>query len=68
MRPVAADFSSPNVIADPFFVLHYSMREDPAHWNPGLHGWCLMRYDDVTTGFLDKRVSSDRVAPFLEQA
>jgi len=68
MQPVTVDFSSPEVIADPFSVLHRLMREDPVHWNPGLRGWCLTRYDDVTSGFLDKRFSSDRVAPFLEQA
>ena len=68
MHPENIDFTQPNVVADPFPALAALRRDDPVHRSASLGGWCLTRYADVTAAFIDKRFSSDRVRPFLEQA
>jgi cytochrome P450 len=60
------DLRSPEFIADPFPVLAELRRRDPVHWNSSLGGWVLTRHDDVRDGLRDKRLSADRIRPFLD--
>ena len=60
------DLRSPQFIADPFPVLAELRRRDPVHWNDSLGGWVLTRYQDVREGLRDKRLSADRIRPFLD--
>ncbi len=60
------DLRSPEFIADPFPVLAELRARDPVHWNDSLGGWVLTRYDDVREGLRDKRLSADRIRPFLD--
>ena len=57
--------SDPAVLADPFAVYRQLRDGDPAHWNAGLKGWVLTRYDDVKGVCLDSAMSSDRLRPFF---
>jgi len=40
---------------------------DPVHWDESQKAWLLTRYDDVVDGFLDPRLSSDRIRPLLDK-
>ncbi|MEQ9639731.1 MAG: cytochrome P450 [Alphaproteobacteria bacterium] len=62
------DPRAPEVIRDPYPVLHELMRDEPVHWSARLGGWCVTRYDDVRQGFRDPRLSADRIRPFVAQA
>ena len=64
--PVAYDLRSPAFIADPFPTLAEMRRDDPVHWSDSLGGWVLTRHDDVRQGLRDKRLSSDRIRPFVD--
>src|SRR6266478_3679908 len=55
----------PEVLADPYPVLHHLQDEDPVHWSEILGGWVLTRYDDVKAALGDPRLSSDRITPFV---
>ncbi len=55
----------PEVLADPYPVLHQLQDEDPVHWSEILGGWVLTRYDDVKAALGDTRLSSDRITPFV---
>jgi cytochrome P450 len=56
----------PEVIADPFPILHRLREEDPVHWSEILGAWVLTRYADVKAALADPRLSADRITPFLE--
>ena len=62
----AVDFLSRAVIENPWPVFQRLRDDDPAHWNAGLGGWCVTRYQDVTAAFKDPRYSSDRIRPFIQ--
>ena len=51
--------------ADPFPVFRRLRREDPVHRSEAVGGWVLTRYADVKTALHDRRLSSDRITPFL---
>lgn len=63
---VVYDPRLPEVIADPYPVFHRLQAEDPTHWSEILGGWVLTRYDDVKACLNDRRLSADRITPFLE--
>ena len=52
---------------DPFPLFHRLQREDPVHWSVVLESWLVTRYDDVTSAFLDPRLSARRVPIFMSQ-
>lgn len=49
-------------LADPFPLYHRLREEEPVQWSQILHGWIVTRYADVTAGFHDDRLSSDRIS------
>ncbi|MGE0825070.1 MAG: cytochrome P450 [Candidatus Binatia bacterium] len=63
--PVHDNLSAPEIIADPYPYFHQLRAEDPVHWNEKWGGWILTRYDDVQSSFQDKRLSADRMSPFM---
>ncbi|MBM4254751.1 MAG: cytochrome P450 [Deltaproteobacteria bacterium] len=63
--PIHDNLSAPDVIADPYPYFHQLRAEDPVHWNPQWGGWILTRYDDVQASFQDRRLSADRMSPFM---
>lgn len=65
MSNLEIDFKSAALINDPWPTFHQMMEHEPAHYNAGIRGWCLTRYDDVTAAFKDERMSSDRIRPFI---
>lgn len=58
-------FLSPPLVADPHPYLHALRAEDPVHWSEPHQAWILTRYDDVTSAFLDERLSAARVRSLL---
>lgn len=62
---LAYDPRRPEVLADPYPVLHLLQDEDPVHWSEILGGWVLTRYEDVKAALGDPRLSSDRITPFV---
>jgi cytochrome P450 len=59
------DPTRPEVIADPYPMYRELRERDPVHWSDRLRGWVLTRYPDVRAMLHDKRMSSDRITPFL---
>ncbi|MEC9347324.1 MAG: cytochrome P450 [Pseudomonadota bacterium] len=62
---IAFDPNAPESIVDPYPGLARLRREDPVHWSPVSRAWFLTRYDDVRSGFRDRRMSADRIMPFV---
>lgn len=55
------DLLGPEAVADPHAFFGRLREHDPVHWNAAHRSWVITRYDDVAAGFLDRRLSSDRV-------
>ncbi|MCP4329560.1 MAG: cytochrome P450 [Alphaproteobacteria bacterium] len=62
---VSYDPRRPEIIADPYPIFARLRSEDPVHRSDVLGGWVLTRYDDVKKSLNDKRLSADRITPFL---
>jgi cytochrome P450 len=60
------DLLSPEAVADPYATFGLLREHDPVHWNAGHKSWVITRYDDVSAGFVDPRLSSDRVQTVYE--
>jgi cytochrome P450 len=41
--------------------------EDPVHWSEILNSWVITRYDDVHAGFVDERLSANRIPVIMSQ-
>src|SRR2546428_17501 len=65
LAAMSYDPSRPDVIADPYPAFHVLQAQDPAHWSDILRGWVVTRYADVKTALHDRRLSSDRITPFV---
>ncbi len=61
------DLLSEQAIADPYTFFSMLREHDPVHWNAAHRSWVITRYDDVAAGFVDKRLSSNRVQIIYEQ-
>lgn len=60
--PIAdVDLLSAEAIHDPYAIFGELREHDPVHWNAAHKSWVVTRYEDVAAGFLDRRLSSDRV-------
>jgi cytochrome P450 len=60
--PIAdVDLLSAEAIRDPYAFFGHLRENDPVHYNAAHKSWVVTRYDDVAAGFLDRRLSSDRV-------
>lgn len=55
------DLLSAEAIRDPYAFFGQLREHDPVHWNAAHKSWVVTRYEDVAAGFLDRRLSSDRV-------
>ncbi len=64
--PLHDNLSAPEVIANPYPYFHQLREEDPVHWNEWWEGWVLTRHDDVQASFQDRRLSADRMTPFMK--
>ena len=53
------------VMADPYPSYHYLREEDPIHYSNILKSWVLTRYEDVRPSLNDRRLSADRISPYL---
>ncbi len=60
------NLSAPEVITNPYPYFHQLREEDPVHWNDWWGGWVLTRHDDVQASFQDRRLSADRMTPFMK--
>jgi cytochrome P450 len=54
-------------LAVPYPLFNRLQAEDPVHWSEVLETWVITRYDDVVSGLRDPRLSSARVAVFMER-
>jgi cytochrome P450 len=63
----SADLLGAKAIADPYSFIGALREHDPVHWNADHRSWVITRYDDVAAGFLDRRLSSNRVDPVYDQ-
>jgi cytochrome P450 len=66
MQMPSLDFSSAELIRNPWPAFLWLREHDPVHWNAALGGWCLTRYADITAVMKDARFSSDRIRPFVK--
>ncbi len=57
------DLKTPVAIANPYPVYARILSEAPVHWNTGMGGWVIARYDDVASCLRDPRLSANRFAP-----
>ena len=60
------DPNAPESIVDPYPGLAGLRAQEPLHWSPVSRAWYITRYGDVRDGFRDKRMSADRIRPFVE--
>lgn len=58
----------PETIVDPYAGLAELRNREPMHWNPVSRAWFITRYQDVRDAFRDKRLSADRIRPFVNAA
>src|SRR4051812_50095718 len=58
----APDLLSAEAVADPYAAFGALREREPVHYNAAHRSWVITRYEDVAAGFLDRRLSSDRVA------
>jgi cytochrome P450 len=63
----SVDLLGAKAIADPYSFFGALREHDPVHWNADHRSWVITRYDDVAAGFLDRRLSSNRVDPVYDQ-
>lgn len=62
---VRYDPRDPATVQNPLPSLLALQREAPLFWSESLRGWIVTRYDDIRSLQLDRRVSAERLSPFL---
>jgi pimeloyl-[acyl-carrier protein] synthase len=60
------DLRTPEATVDPYPIYARMLSEAPVHWNKGMGGWVIARYDDVTRCLRDRRLSANRFAPLAK--
>lgn len=60
------EIMSAEAVADPYAVFGELREREPVHYNAAHRSWVITRYEDVAAGFLDQRLSSNRVAPVFD--
>lgn len=55
------DLTIPRANADPWSQLKAVQDADPVFWSDCQQAWFISRHEDVKTGFMDRRLSADRV-------
>jgi cytochrome P450 len=61
------DLVRQDLLADPYPFYHRLRDHDPVLWDPVLRSWVLTRHCDVTSAFVDPRLSEKRIFPFFDQ-
>jgi cytochrome P450 len=56
------DLLGPDAVADPYAFFGALREHEPVHHDAVHKSWLVTRYEDVAAAFLDRRLSSDRVA------
>jgi cytochrome P450 len=62
------DPRTPAAIVDPYAALKPLQDAAPVYWSDRLGAWCVTRYADIRAAFRDRRLSADRIRPFIAQA
>jgi cytochrome P450 len=57
------DVRSPAAMADPHGFFRRLRAHDPVHWSAASRAWLVTSHAEVTEGFKDARLSSDRLSP-----
>ncbi|MGE0733746.1 MAG: cytochrome P450 [Alphaproteobacteria bacterium] len=60
------DPRTPENIANPYPAFAELREKAPVFWSDKLGAWLITRYDDVKSAFRDRRLSSDRIRPFID--
>ncbi|MGB6102814.1 MAG: cytochrome P450 [Pusillimonas sp.] len=63
----ATDLLSPELTQSPYAYLGHLRQTSPVHWNERHRGWIVTRYADVTDGFRDARLLSNRLKHYREK-
>ncbi len=63
----ATDLLSPEITQSPYEYLGELREASPVHWNERHRGWIITRYADVSDGFRDKRLLSNRLKHYREK-
>jgi len=61
-----SDLMGSALTADPLSYLLDLQAKDPVHWNDRHRGWMITRYEDVTEGFKDNRMTANRLKRYRE--
>ena len=61
------DFVNPEFTENPLSYLNRIREQEPIHWNDRHKAWFVTRFDDVTDGFKDDRLSANRIKLFRER-
>lgn len=61
VSPPDMDLTIPRANADPWSQLKAVQDADPVFWSEHQHAWFVSRHEDVKAGFMDRRLSADRV-------
>lgn len=64
--PFDFDPRDPSVIADPYPGYARLRAEDPVHWSAPIGAFLLTRYDHVRGALNNRRLSADRISPYLD--
>jgi cytochrome P450 len=63
----STDLLSPELTHSPHAYFAKLREESPIHWNARHKGWIISRYQDVSNGFRDSRLLSNRIRPYREK-
>jgi len=66
MSPHERDLLGAELTASPYEFLAELRRNDPVHWDEQQRAWLFTTYEDVAFGFVDQKLSSDRIRPLLD--
>lgn len=67
LDPRVGDLLRPDAVRDPYPAFAALRTHDPVHWSATHRAWLVTRYDDVSAGFRDPRLSSDRISGFFDR-
>jgi cytochrome P450 len=61
------DLLTPAAVRDPYANFDELRAHDPVHWSQVHRAWLVTRHADVSAGFRDPRLSSDRISGFTDR-
>lgn len=66
-RTDSVDLLNPELTQSPYDYLGSLRRDSPIHWNDKHRAWLVTRYNDVSEGFRDPRLKSNRLRNYREK-